>query len=449
MASLAERLAALPKAERDAIIDGLTPAQRLDLLYDWRGFNARPEQIAPDGDWRTWMVLAGRGYGKTEVGAQWVRERVTAGARQIALIAETQKDLEEVMVPRLIGVHPPGQQPRVTFRPVRMVWPNGARALGYVGNEPDQLRGPEPDTAWVDELAKYARAQEVWDMLTFALRGKAIKPRVVVTTTPRPIPLIKRLATDPSVAVTRGNTFDNRANLPTEFLDEVRRKYAGTRLGRQELNAEILDDLPGALWVRGYFDPPEGSTARGRIAWNSVPNLDRVVVAVDPSGTKGEEDAGDSIGIVIAGIDAHGHGYVIADRTIKAGPAEWGRAVVRAYRQFRADAIVGEANFGGAMVEHVIRSVDASVPYRAVHASRGKTVRAEPVAALYEQGRVSHVFGADAENPDGLAALEDQLCLMGPRGYAGEGSPDRADALVWALTELMLTEQSLYTLEHI
>lgn len=401
-----------------AVIASLTEAQAEELLHDWR-FWARPNQLAPDGDWRTWLVLAGRGFGKTEAGAQWVRERVASGARNIAIIAETQKDLEEVMVARLMAIHRPNEAPKVRYKPVRIVWPNGAMALGYNGTEPDQLRGPEFDTAWVDELAKYRYARETWDMLQFTMR-RGRDPRVLVTTTPRPIPVLREIMADASTEVTRGSTFDNAANLPATFLQAIREKYEGTRLGRQELNAEILDDVPGALWTRDMIDAALVQKA---------PDLSRVVVAVDPSGTRGD-DSGDSIGIVVAGKGVDGNAYVLADRTCKLSPDGWGRRAVQAYHEFNADRIVAERNFGGAMVEMVIRTADRRVAYKEVTASRGKIVRAEPVAALYEQSKVKHVGG--------FSELEDQLCAMTPDGYLGEGSPDRADALVWAITELML-----------
>jgi len=412
---------------REAELAKLRPETKAALLWKWRGWWARPNQLAPDGDWSTWLVLAGRGFGKTEAGAQWVRERVAAGARSIALVAETQKDLEEVMAPRLLAITPEDERPTIRFRPVRLTWPNGATALGYVGNEPDQLRGPEFDTAWVDELAKYRYASEAWDMLSFTMRRGA-DPRVCVTTTPRPVPIIRQLLADPSTVTTRGSTFDNAANLPLSFIDSIRERYEGTRLGRQELFAEVLDDLPGALWQRATFD-------RDRIRDpDDVPDMQRIVVAVDPSGTSGE-DEGDSIGIVVAGKGVDGRAYVLSDRSCRLSPAAWGRRAVDAYREWKADRIIAERNFGGAMVEHVIRTAGGrDVAYREVVASRGKVVRAEPVAALYEQGRVSHVGAFDV--------LEDQLCLIGPEGYVGEGSPDRADALVWAITDLMLAGQS-------
>lgn len=416
--SPAQFLASLPDSERKKLLATLSTEVKAALNYHWE-FWARPNQLAPAGEWSTWIALAGRGFGKTEAGAQWIRQRVKAGARNIALIAETQKDLEEVMVARLLAISPPSERPTVRYKPVRVTWSNGAQALGYNGTEPDQLRGPEFDTAWVDELAKYRYARELWDMLQFTMRSGP-DPRVLVTTTPRPIPVIREILKDPSTVRTIGSTFDNAANLPSKFLESIRSTYEGTRLGRQELYAEILDDFPGALWTRDMIDKSRVKT---------LPDMRRIVVAIDPSGTKGESDDGDDIGIIVAGKGVDGRAYVIADRTCKLSPDGWGKRAVAAYKEFGADRIVAERNFGGAMVEHVIRTVDKRVSFKEVVASRGKIARAEPVAALYEQGRVSHLGDLDD--------LEDQLCMMLPEGYAGEGSPDRADAAVWALTELM------------
>lgn len=411
-------LASLPEAERQARIDALPDAVKAQLRWHWP-FWARPNQLAPVGDWRTWLILAGRGFGKTEAGAQWVRQRVEGGARSIALIAETQKDLEEVMVARLLKISPPDMMPKVRYKPVRLVWPNGAEALGYNGTEPDQLRGPEFDTAWCDELAKYRYARELWDMLQFTMRS-GDDPRVLTTTTPRPIPVLREIMANPSTIITRGSTMDNKDNLAEAFIDAVVSKYAGTRLGRQELDGEILDDVPGALWTRAMLE---------RAVCDNPPEMARVVVAVDPSGTDGNDD-GDSVGIVVVGRGVDGRGYVLEDLTCNLSPDAWARRACEAYHRWSADRLVAERNFGGAMVKSVIRTADASVAYKEVTASRGKTARAEPVSALYEQGRVSHVRG--------LTELEDQMTLMTMSGYAGEGSPDRVDAAVWGLTETML-----------
>lgn len=326
------------------------------------------------------------------------------------------------MVARLIKISPPGMMPSVRYKPVRLTWPNGALALGYNGTEPDQLRGPEFDTAWVDELAKYRYARDTWDMLQFTMRS-GTDPRVFVTTTPRPIPVLREIMADETTVITRGSTMDNASNLPASFVSRIRTKYEGTRLGRQELYAEMLDDVPGALWTRDMIDETRKKAA---------PDLRRIVVSVDPSGTAGAgtEGQGDDVGIVVAGIGFDGRGYVLDDFSCNLSPDGWGRRVQEAYTSFKADRIIAERNFGGAMVEAVIKARDKSLPVSVVTASRGKIARAEPIAALYEQGKVSHIGG--------LADLEDQMCAMTPSGYVGDGSPDRADALVWALTELML-----------
>lgn len=418
MQSVAERLAKLPSEERRKAVALLTDAEAEALLYEWRGFLARPDQIEPTGDWEIWLALAGRGWGKTETGAQWVRERVEAGARSIALVAETQKDLEEVMVARLLAIYPPGEAPKVKYKPVRITWPNGAVALGYNGTEPNQLRGPEFDTAWIDELAKYRYARETWDMLQFAMRGTAIEPRQIITTTPRPIELIKSIVAgkEGKVHVTRGKTADNRANLAASFLERIESRYAGTRLGRQELEAEILGDLPGALWSMASIDAYRITTA---------PQMGRIVVAVDPAVTATDES--DEHGIIVAGI-ADQRGVVLEDASMRGSPAEWARRAVSLYRSWGADGIVIEVNQGGDMVAHTIRTVDPMANIIEVRASRGKHVRAEPIAALYEQGKIAHV-GSYAE-------LENQMTQMTQHGYQGDGSPDRLDALVWAFTEL-------------
>jgi phage terminase large subunit-like protein len=383
----------------------------------------------------TWLVLAGRGFGKTRTGSEWVRSIVcgstplAAGTHsRIALVAETAADARDVLVEGgsgLLAVHPKEFRPAYEPSKRRLTWPNGAQATLYNGTEPDQLRGPQHDAALVDELAKYREAQETWDMLQFGLR-LGLRPRQCITTTPRPIPLLKQLIGSETTVVTRGSTFENRSNLAPSFLDQVVKRYQGTRLGRQELNAEILDDVPGALWTRVMLD-------EARI--DKAPDLRRIVVAVDPSGTSGDDD-GDSIGIVVAGVGIDGRGYVLADRTCSLSPAGWGRRVVEAYQEFSADRVVAERNFGGAMVEAVVRTAAKearlSVAYKDVVASRGKTQRAEPVAALFEQRRVKLV-GSFPE-------LEDQCCAMTSDGYVGEGSPDRADAMVWALSELMVVQ---------
>lgn len=395
----------------------MAPQTRAALNWQWRDWWARPAQLAPDGTWATWVILAGRGFGKTRSGAEWIRERWRAGASRIALVAETSADARDVLVEGnsgILAVSPREERPTYEPSKRRLTWPNGATATLYNGTEPDQLRGPEHDTAWIDELAKYQYPKETWDMLQFGLRLGS-EPKACITTTPRPIKVLKDIMANAATVVTRGSTFDNAANLPTAFIANIRDLYEGTRLGRQELFAEILDDVPGALW------------SRDSIKIGNVPALARCVIGVDPSGTTGEDEA-DSVGIVVAGKGVDGRFYVAQDGTCNLSPAGWGKRVTDYYTDHMADVIVAERNFGGAMVEAVIKTADPRANVKPVTASRGKSVRAEPIAALYEQGRVTHAPGLDA--------LEDQMLLMTRNGFEGDGSPDRVDALVWALTEL-------------
>ncbi|NVN88597.1 MAG: DNA-packaging protein [Rhodopseudomonas sp.] len=404
-----------------------------DTLADggWRA-KARPSQLPPPGDWNGWAVISGRGFGKTWVGSNWTNELAETGvAKRIALIGATASDVRDTMIEGESGIlatAPSWNRPQYEPSKRRLTWSNGAMGTAYSSEEADRLRGPQHDFLWGDELAAWNDPQSTWDMAMFGLRlGQ--HPRWLVTTTPRPIKLLKQILAreGADVVVSRGSTYENAANLAGPFLDAIRARYEGTRLGRQELNAELLLDHPGALWTREMI---EQAAFRGRL-----PDMKRVVVAVDPSGTRGEEDTGDSVGIVVAGLGTDDFGYVLADRTCKLSPAGWGRAAVDAYREFKADRICAERNFGGAMVEHVIRTVDPNVSYREVTASRGKIARAEPIASLYEQGRVRHV----AMFPE----LEDQMTAMTGDGFIGGGSPDRCDALVWALTELMTKPQAV------
>lgn len=371
------------------------------------------------------MVLAGRGFGKTRAGAEWVRGLVESGdAKRIALVAPTLSDARAVMVEGesgLLAVCPPWNRPKFTASTRTLEWPNGAIATLYGAEEPERLRGPQHDAAWADELCAWRRDEDTWDMLMFGLR-LGHNPRTMITTTPKPTGLLKKLVAAGNVALTKGSTFDNLENLAPTFKAEIIAKYEGTRLGRQELMAEILEDVPGALWARAMLDDARVSTA---------PALDRIVVAVDPPATAGEK--ADECGLIAAGVDARGHAYVLADGTTQGlSPHAWAARAVGLYHILQADRIVAEINQGGAMVESLIAQVDASVPVRTVHATRSKAVRAEPVAALYERGLVHHV-GA-------FPQLEDQMCeFTGARAVKGSGkSPDRVDALVWALTDLML-----------
>lgn len=422
--SLAEIIAALPEVEQERALRDLDPEL---LLWDW-GFWGRANQLTPAGDWDTWLVKAGRGYGKTRAGAEWVRS-IACGptpekpgrARRIALIGETASDVRKVIVEGesgVLAVHPPAFRPEWQPSTRTLMWPNGAQAFTYNATEPDELRGPQFDAALCDELAKWRHARETWDQLAFALR-LGTHPQVMVTTTPRPIAVLKEIMADKRTVVTNGKTSENHANLAESFLTRVVGRYAGTRLGRQELDGEMVDEVKGALWTRALLE-----AKRVRVH----PDLVRVVVAVDPSGTRGA-GAGDDIGIVIAGLGVDGRWYVLGDWTCNLSPEGWGRRAVAAFHEFNADRVVGEGNFGGDMVRAVIQSSDPTIPFKMVTASRGKVARAEPISALYEQGRVSHV-GMFAE-------MEDQMCAMTMAGYEGDGrSPDRADALVWALTEL-------------
>ena len=419
--SKAELLASQPEAVVKEFLDSLTDEAAALLNYDWDIFG-RPDQLAPEGDWLTWLILAGRGWGKTRTGAEWVKSQVYAGKKRIALIAETQKDLEQVMIEGesgLMSVFPPDQRPHYRKKPVELTFHTGAKALGYNATEPDQLRGPQFDAAWCDELAKWKHARETWDMLQFGLR-LGDDPRQLVSTTPRGIAIVREIMDAADTVVTRGRTMDNANNLAGSFLRVITAKYAGTRLGRQELDAEVLSDMPGAIWLREWIDK-----ARVREA----PPLKRKVVAVDPAITSdGSSENPGTHGIACAGIGEDGRCYVGGDYSTQGTPLEWAREVVRVYDEEEADQVVVEINQGGDMVVSTLRSVRPGLPIRTVRASRGKHVRAEPVAALYEQGRVSHV----GTHP----ALEDQMCLFTNEGYQGEGSPDRTDALVWAITEL-------------
>ena len=418
--SPAQRLASLPLKVRQTVIEGFSDEQKRHLMYDWHTW-ARPSQIAPNWEWRVWLLLAGRGFGKTRCGAEFIRQEVALNkAGHIALVAPTSADARDTMIEGesgLLSIFPPDQRPIYEPSKRRITFSNGALATTFSADEPDRLRGPNHDLAWCDELAAW-RYPEAWDMLNFGLRiGR--NPRAVVTTTPRPTPIIKTLVKRSDVQVTTGSTFDNAANLATAFLDEVKERYEGTRLGRQELHAEILDDVDGALWNRDVLD-------ENRVS--EVPYLKRIVVAIDPAVSSNADSA--ETGIVAVGIDERNHGYVLEDRSVRGTPHEWALQAISLYHVLKADRIVAEANQGGDMIKHTLATIDDNVPIRLVHASRGKRTRAEPVAALYEQGRVHHV-GA-------LNTLEDQLCSWVP----GEGlSPDRLDALVWGVTELLVGTQ--------
>jgi len=417
--SIAEVMASLDDATMQEVIESLSPSERRAVMYDWSVWR-RPKQRTPAGGWRVWLILAGRGFGKTRTGAEFIREQVESGrASRIALVGATAADVRDTMIEGasgLLSVFPPDRRPVYEPSKRRVTFANGATAVAYSADRPDRLRGPNHDLAWADELAAW-RYMDAWDQLMLGLR-LGDHPRVVVTTTPRPIPIVRRLAGDDTgkVHLTTGSTYENARNLSPEFIDEMRRRYEGTRLGRQELEAQIIDDVDGALWERANIDEHRA---------HQTPPLRRIVVAIDPAVTSGEDSA--ETGIVVAGVDSQGRGYVLDDRSLRASPGDWAAAAVAAYHTHKADVIVAEANQGGDLVSTLIRTVDDRVPIRMVRASRGKRTRAEPVAALYEQGKVHHVGF--------LTLLEDQLCSWVPD--VGD-SPDRLDALVWALTELMI-----------
>lgn len=415
------------------VLAELTAAELSLLSSDWHLW-ARDDQLPPSctnrGEaWRVWLILGGRGSGKTRAGAEWVRAKALGippvaaePARRIALVGETLGDVRHVMVEGvsgLLAIHSDVERPLFEPSKMQLTWPNGAIAQIFGGDNPESLRGPQFDAAWVDELAKWREADNGFDMLQFALRlGQ--HPQMVATTTPRPIPLLKRLLEDASTVVTRSRTADNAVNLAPTFVAEITRRYSGTALARQELDGEIVDNRAGALWRRDWIEAHRAAAA---------PDLKIVVVAVDPPVTA--TASSDACGIMVAGIGPDNRAYILSDRTIQGRePSVWARAAVAAYKDFMADRIVAEVNQGGDLVTQVLRQIDPSVAVQKVRATRGKWLRAEPVAALYAEGRVSHVGT--------FPQLEDQMCAFGADGLSGGRSPDRLDALVWALTSLML-----------
>jgi len=395
---------------RAARARSLTPART------WRDV-ARAEQVAPAGDWSTWLYMAGRGSGKTRAGAEWVHEQIAAGCRRIALVGATAADVRDVMVEGESGILAtarPGARPDYEPSRRRVTWPGGAIATTYSAEEPERLRGPQHDGAWADELGAW-KYEAAWDMLLLGLRLGS-EPRALVTTTPRPTKLVRSLLSDANTVTTRGSTYDNRDNLAPSYFASIITRYEGTRMGRQELMGELVDDVPGALWTLSLLDG---------LRVQAAPDLARVIVAVDPAVTSGAES--DETGIVVVGIGADGHGYVLADRSCRMSPDGWARRAAQAYHEYEADRLIVEDNQGGEMVAFLLGTVDATVPIKRIRASRGKRLRAEPVAALYEQGRVHHV----GVYPD----LEDQMA-----SFTGDGGEhdDRVDAMVHALTEVML-----------
>lgn len=419
---------------RDRLADALNQSERNEFDYHWE-LLARPAQLASSENWRIWMIMAGRGFGKTRAGAEWVRQIAERQPEaRIALVSSSLAEARSVMVEGESGVLaccPPERCPEFEPSLRRLRFPNGAVAQLFSAGEPESLRGPQHSHAWCDEIGKWPingeRATRCWNNLLMGLRLTQ-NPQALATTTPRTVPLVERLLkqeTDPGVTITRGSTYDNFANLPKRFFEAIEAEFSGTQLGRQEINGEFLSDIEGALWTRSLL---ETSREDG-----PLPADRRVVVAVDPPVSA----TGDECGIIVASLGEDGLARVLADCSVaQASPGDWAGAVSVTAKEWRADRVIAEANQGGAMVESVLRAADKALPIKLVHASRGKTARAEPIAALYTAGRVRHrgIF----------AKLEDQLCgLMTGGEYAGPGrSPDRADALVWALSELMLSRAS-------
>ena len=396
-------------------VQNLTKEQAIKKLFDWRSeLNARPNQVAPDGNWTTWLILAGRGFGKTRTGAEWVRERVESGlSKRIALIGKTPADVRDVMIEGesgLLNISPPYNMPTYEPSKRRLTWDNGAIAQTFSSYEPDQLRGSQFDTAWADEMASWEYPEETWDNLMFALRlGE--KPQVCVTTTPRPLQLLINLRDAKTTVLTKGSSYENKKNLSDNFFEAILSKYKNTRLGMQEIYAEILEESDNAMWKREWLD-------EGRL--QEIPEeLERVVVAIDPAVTS--KKTSDETGIIVAGKDSEGKFYVLNDSSARYTPSAWSEKAIMLYNQYECDKIIAEVNNGGQLVEHTLRTQSENVPYKSVHASRGKRTRAEPIASLYEQGKVHHVGN--------LERLENQLCNW--EANSGDPSPDRLPSIRW------------------
>lgn len=425
-ATLIAELAALDPAERIKLFFDLSPKTRQDLYDSW-SYWAHAGQIAPAGDWRVWLIRAGRGFGKTRAGAEWVCDiaRTVKDAR-IALVGATVQDVQRVMIEGEAGLlKVVGVDETIEYRrgAGEVHFGSGAIAAIFSAAAPEALRGPEHHAAWCDELAKWRYGDAAWDNLMLGLR-LGDHPRALVTTTPKPIPLLRRIMAMRETVETRGRTHDN-PHLPDGFVSSIDELYGGTRLGRQEIDGELIDDVEGGLWTRAMIEA---------CRVHAMPDAARIVVSVDPPASVG----GDACGIVAVALGRDGHGYLIEDASVSGlSPEGWAGAVAQCAARVGADRVVAEKNQGGDMVASVLRAADAGLPVKLVHASRGKIARAEPVAALYERGKVHHV-GA-------FRALEDELCGLGVGGdYQGPGrSPDRADALVWGLSELMLGRRGM------
>lgn len=409
------------------LIDALKKYKNLKelkaLRFQWEKA-ARQEQLLPDGqDWKVWLIMAGRGFGKTRTGAETVRKLVTEQkAHHIALIAQSIAEAKAVMVygeSGLMNVFEKNERPVFCSSQNKLFFQNGASASLFGANNPERLRGPQFDFVWIDEFAKFKKAQDIFNQVMMCLRlGE--NPRCLITTTPRPLPFLEQLIQEESTITTKGTTFDNANNLAKSYLDHITKTYANTQMGMQELYAHLLTDKTGALWQRNLIRYREPHTQNWR----------RIVIAIDPATTHHENS--DETGIVVAAIHEDGNVYVLEDLSGRYSAADWGAKVTQAYWRYKADRVVAEVNKGGDLVERVVKSVDANVAYKAVRATRGKCVRAEPIAALYEQEKVFHI------RP--FALMEQQMCEY----IAGQTSksPDRMDALVWAITDLMLAKEA-------
>ncbi|MBA7639209.1 hypothetical protein ES703_64216 [subsurface metagenome] len=418
MKVLITELAEKKKSLRHEILESLPKEKLLELKYSWKS-RARPEQLTPLGDWIFWLVNAGRGFGKTRTGAEWIIDQVRKGFTKIGLIGPTASAVRDIMIEGDSGILTIS---RSDFRPLyepskrKLTWPNGAVAYTFSAEEPDCLRGPQFEKMWCEELASWKYA-ESWDMAKLCLRLGS-KPQAIITTTPKPKTIIKELINNKNCVITGGSTYDNINNLAEPFFKAIVDQYEGTTLGQQEIYAIFLEELPDALWQRSTI-------ANNRVSDINLDELIRIVIGIDPAGTKKETSA--ETGILVCGIDANGEGYVIDDLSCRKRPKGWASESIKAYHRYKADRIVAEVNFGGDMVESVIRNVDKNVSYKSIYASRGKRVRAEPISALYEQGKIHHIGT--------FKDLEDQQCNFTPET---KKSPDRIDALVWCFTELII-----------
>jgi len=432
----AKELRSLPDDEVRQALSQLKPIELEELSYTWE-FWARPEQIPPEGDWNTFLALAGRGFGKTRASVEWVREQVKRGKKRIAYICSTNSDVERVFVKGESGVLNSCWKGDKTHKGVHigmpewsptkrtLTWANGAKVECYSAEEPERLRGPQFECAACDEICAWTKGEETWDMLQFCLRlGK--HPKVFIATTPKSTKLLRSIMKNPKTHIVRGSTFDNAENLADTYLQAVKDQYEGTRLGRQELYAEVLTENEGALWTADMIDACQ-------INLEDLPEMQRIVVSVDPAVTNNVES--DMTGICVAGIDINGLGYVLGDYTFKDSPEKWAMRVVELYEQWGASRIVYESNQGKDLIPTLFKTIDPNLPLKGVHASSAKIARAEPVSALYEQGKVKHV--RNPKDPEAsLTELETQMTTFEPLGK--QKSPDRYDAMVWALTELML-----------